>query len=365
MPWNQTSICEQRAALVDHVRSGRVTLAAAARASGVSRKTAYKWLRRQERSSGPLQDESRRPHHSPKKLAEPTDPIVRERVIALLHSPPRTHGINRISWRQADLLRLLGEQGCPMSRTCLSSIIDSLGYSWRKARVVLTSVDPEYRNKMDRIHAILQELGPDDRFFSIDEYGPFAVKKQGGRVLVGPGEQPTVPQLQRSKGCLIVTAALELSSNVITHFFSDTKNTAEMLRLMNVLLSEYANCHRLYLSCDAASWHVSKTLMDNVAQVNAKAASRSSPEVHLAPLPAGAQFANVIESVFSGMSRAIIHGSDYASVEGAKVAIDRYFAERNAHFRLHPRRAGQKIWGEERVASAFSEGQNCKDPRYR
>ena len=84
-----------------------------------------------------------------------------------------------------------------------------------------------------------------------------------------------------------------------------------------------------------------------------------------APLPAGAQFLNVIESVFSGMARAIIHSSDYKSVDEAKGAIDRYFTERNAHFREHPRRADKKLWGKEREPAVFSEGNNCKDPRYR
>jgi len=36
------------------------------------------------------------------------------------------------------------------------------------------------------------------------------------------------------------------------------------------------------------------------------------------PLPAGAQFLNVIESVFSGMARAIIHNSDYESLKHAR-----------------------------------------------
>jgi hypothetical protein len=47
--------------------------------------------------------------------------------------------------------------------------------------------------------------------------------------------------------------------------------------------------------------------------------------VKTAPLPAGAQFLNVIESVFSGMAKGIIHNSDYPSAEAAKNAIDRYF----------------------------------------
>ncbi|WP_246729048.1 hypothetical protein [Methylosinus sp. RM1] len=65
------------------------------------------------------------------------------------------------------------------------------------------------------------------------------------------------------------------------------------------------------------------------------------------------------------MARAIIHNSDYGSVDEAKAAIDRYFEERNRHFREHPRRAGNRIWGKERVPPEFAEGNNCKDPRYR
>jgi hypothetical protein len=33
-------------------------------------------------------------------------------------------------------------------------------------------------------------------------------------------------------------------------------------------------------------------------------------------------------------------------VEEAKAAIDRYFNERNEHFRLNPKRAGNRIWEE-------------------
>jgi hypothetical protein len=51
-----------------------------------------------------------------------------------------------------------------------------------------------------------------------------------------------------------------------------------------------------------------------------------SPRVELVPLPAGTQFLNVIESIFGGTARAIIHNSNYASKEEAKAAMDRYFS---------------------------------------
>ena len=93
--------------------------------------------------------------------------------------------------------------------------------------------------------------------------------------------------------------------------------------------------------------------------------SADGPRLELVPLPASAQFLNVIESVFSGMSRAIIHNSNYGTLDEAKDAIDRYFSSRNEHFRKKPKRAGDWIWGKERTPSTFSPSNNCKDPAYR
>jgi len=287
---------------------------------------------------------------------------IRQAVFELLHSPPSLHGINRTTWKMSDLQRVLREQGHSISRDLISTIIQDAGFKWRKARVVLTSRDPSYRTKVERIVKILSELKSDEAFFSIDEFGPFAVKKRGGRKRVAPGEDYTVPQRQKSKGCLIITAALELSHNQVTHFYSDKKDTQEMIKMTDLLRTQYRNCSTIYLSWDAASWHISRDLAFHVKQRNDEALADGCPVVKTAPLPAGAQFLNVIESVFSGMARAIIHNSDYCSAEAAKDAIDRYYAERNEYFRTHPKRAGHKIWGQERVQSEFHESNNCKDP---
>src|SRR5262249_46991569 len=130
---------------------------------------------------------------------------------------------------------------------------------------------------------------------------------------------------------------------------------------MNLLRTEYRDCSTIYLSWDAASWHISKQLFTEIKARNEEAATQGYPIVKTAPLPAGAQFLNIIESVFSGMSRAVIHNSDYPSVEATRSAIDDYFAKRNEDFQQHPRRAGGKIWGSERVSNQFREGNNCKD----
>ena len=156
----------------------------------------------------------------------------------------------------------------------------------------------------------------------------------------------------------------ELASNQVTHQYGTRKTTEETVRLLDLLVQRYADRRLLFLSWDAAPWHRSRRLFEHIAGHNATANARRLPLLEVVPLPAGAQFLNVIESVFSGMARAIIHNSDYSGAAAAKGAIDRYFAERNEYFRLHPKRAGKKIWGLERVPSTFAEGNNCKDPRY-
>ena len=291
---------------------------------------------------------------------------IRSAVFSILHAPPSEYNINRTSWRLVDLKMCLAKEGIHVSKNLISQIVKSAGYSWRRARVVLTSNDPDYRRKLGEIQTILSSLGDNDFFFSIDEFGPIAIKMRGGKRLVAPNEYPTIPQFQKSKGRLIMTAALELKSNQITHFYSKKKNTTEMIKLLEILLSKYSSAERLYLSWDNARWHVARKLKRRVKEINSLEyrAEHSCPYVELAPLPSGAQFLNVIESVFSGMARAIIHNSDYDSVNECRKAIDRYIKERNRHYRQNPKRAGKKIWGQERVKPVFRVSNNCKDPKW-
>jgi transposase len=309
---------------------------------------------------------TRNKRQCPERLAEMKQ--KRDRIIEILHETPQIHGINRASWSLKTLTRAFEKQyGQSIGKSTLSEYVMAEGYTFKKARRVLTSPDPSYREKLQEITRVLSNLRDDEKFFSIDEFGPFSVRMRGGTALTPKGTIRVVPQRQRSKGRLIVTGALELSTNQITHFYSAKKNTDEMIRLLDILLRQYSNQRCLYLSWDAASWHVSAKLNERVSEVNlaAETGPGRTPVVKLMPLPASAQFLNVIESVFSGMAKAILHNSDYRSVEDCKAAIDRYFAERNEAYRRNPRRAGKKIWGKELVKPSFAPSNNCKDPNWR
>jgi hypothetical protein len=292
----------------------------------------------------------------------------RDRIIELLHETPQIHGINRTSWSLKTLAQAFDKQyGESIGESTLSEYVKAEGYTFRKARRVLTSPDPTYREKLEEITRVLSNLRDDEKFFSIDEFGPFSVKMRGGVALTPKGTTRVVPQRQRSRGRLIITAALELSTNQITHFYSEKKNTDEMIKLLDVLLRQYSSQRCLYLSWDAASWHISTKLTKRVCEVNnvVETVQGKTPIVKLMPLPSSAQFLNVIESVFSGLAKAILHNSDYASAYDCRVAIDRYFAERNEEYRKNPRRAGNMIWGKELVQPCFAPSNNCKDPNWR
>jgi len=267
----------------------------------------------------------------------------------------------------ADLKHVLEKQGLPINKDSVRRIVKDAGYRFRSAKKVLISTDPEYKKKLSLVTQALSNLTESQKFFSIDEFGPFAVKAQGGRALARPDECRVIPQWQKSKGCLVIVGALELSTNQMTHFYANKKNTTEMMKLIHLLLRQYFDQSLLYFSWDAASWHGSKVFLQEVARLNTNdyRETHQTPNISLIPLPARAQFLNVIESVFSGMARAIIHNSDYESLEACQKAIDNYIDERNTYFQVNPKRAGNKIWGKERCPAVFSLSNNCKDPNFR
>jgi transposase len=286
-----------------------------------------------------------------------------DNIIKLLHETPQLHGFNRTSWRTEDLAIAYERQHHEyICRSTISSQLNTLGYGFKKSREVLTSPDPKFREKLDNIKGILANLLPSEKFFSVDEFGHFSIKLKGGWTFGKANEYVTVPQLQKSKGCMLMTAALELSTNQVTHFYSKEKNTGEMIRLIGILQAQYRANSRLYIMWDAAPWHCSKKLRQHIQEVNDEKyrTAHGTPEIVLAPLPSSAQFLNVIESVFSGLAKAVIHNSDYQSVDECKDAIDRHFQERNSHFQKNPRKAGSKIWGNEAVKAVFDETNDCK-----
>jgi transposase len=88
------------------------------------------------------------------------DPEKTRRILELLHQKPNAFGINRTSWTQRALVQAYKERhNAVISRCNVQRLIQNAGYSWRKARRVLTSPDPNYEEKVELLSRTLRSLG--------------------------------------------------------------------------------------------------------------------------------------------------------------------------------------------------------------
>jgi transposase len=267
-------------------------------------------------------------------------------LIEILHHKPNVYGINRSNWNQRSLAQafeiLYGQRP---SKSTVSRLLKQAGLSWKKSRKVLTSPDPNYREKVELLLTTLQSLKADEDLFFIDELGPLQVKRYGGRCYTPRGSTPTHPQNQRTKGSITLYGALSATTNQVTWFYRNTKDSAGMIDLVEIVYNQHNDKARIYLTWDAASWHGSNELVEWADNFNSwNNANSTGPTIEFVPLPASAQFLDVIEAVFSAMKKAVVHNSDYQSEEEMKTAISVHFCERNEFFKHNPKRAGKKIW---------------------
>ena len=271
------------------------------------------------------------------------------RVIDILHSPPTTYGINRTSWTYDTILQVYQKKyNENLPKGSLKRVVKETNYTWRHARKVLTSSDPDYKEKVKVVLSALRRTKEEEAFFFIDEMGPYQVKKYGGKTLIEKGNTNTVPIKQESRGKIQAIAALEAFSNQLTWQFIESKNATAIIKLLEMLRTKYSEKRRLIITWDAIITHNSSAVKEWVKINNLDVSKgKSGPKFKIVPLPSKSQFLNVIESVFSGMKRAVIHNSDYSSKEEMEQAVNRHFVERNEFYRKNPKRAGHKIWDKE------------------
>jgi hypothetical protein len=267
-------------------------------------------------------------------------------LIEILHHRPNAYGINRSNWTLGSLADAFGKlyRQRP-SKSTVSRLLRQAGLRWKKSRRVLTSPDPDYQEKVELLLKTLHSLKAEEDLFFIDELGPLQVRRYGATCYTPKGKTPTHPQSQHSKGSITLYAALSAMTNQVSWFYGNTKDSAGIIDLAQILFSQYHDKTRIYLTWDAVSWHRSNELAEWADGFNATSKTcGSGPIIEVVPLPTSAQFLNVIEAVFSGMKKAVIHGSDYQSDKEMKLAISAHFQERNEFFKDNPRRAGKKIW---------------------
>jgi transposase len=285
------------------------------------------------------------------------------RILEIVHARPNAYGINRSNWNRPSIKRAYEQEHREsISVSTVGELLRRSGYTIRKARKVLSTPDPNYRDKIELLLSTLHNLKSSELLFFVDELGPLRVKKYGGRALVRKNEVLTYQQEQKHRGVIMMSGALSATTNQVTWIYGSAKDTSAMIDLMEVLYNQYVSASKLYVTWDAASWHKSATLVDWLDTFNSTTKRMNEgPLIELIPLPTSSQFLDVIEAVFSSMKRAVIHHSDYRGVAEMKNAISRHFTERNAYFLENPRRAGKKVW----ELDFFDDNESIRSGNYR
>ncbi len=285
------------------------------------------------------------------------------KILEIFHNRPRVYGINRASWTMTALAKAYERKhGEAISPRTAGRHIRNCGYSVKRSKQILTSTDPNYHDKVELLLKTLHSLKPRETLFFIDEVGPIRVKKHGGIQYSTEGKITTIPQNQKSKGSITLSAALCAKTNQVTWVYEESKDSSAMINLIEILYNQYHNKSKLFITWDAASWHSSHELTDWLDIFNRDTQGvSSSPLIEFVPLPNNSQFLNIIESVFGCMKKAVIHNSNYQSKDEMKTAISLFFKERNDFFKKNPKRAGKKIWN----VNFFLDYNNIKSGNYR
>lgn len=154
MPWLETDVRDRRIEFVKAVRAPGAKLARVCRAFGISRKTGYKWVQRDEASHSvaALTDRSRRPVTSPRRTAAG----VTSRVIAL-----RTE----FGWGGEKLVPLLDAEGVVVAARTIDRIIRREG---------LTRPDAAPAPALGRF-----ERGAPNELWQMDAKGQYPLQPRG------------------------------------------------------------------------------------------------------------------------------------------------------------------------------------------
>jgi hypothetical protein len=165
----------------------------------------------------------------------------KKRLIEIIHHIPKYYNVNRSSWNLLSLAKVYTEQydDDKISHQLVSRSLKGAKYTIKKARRVLTSPDPEYREKVDNLLKTLHSLGPDELLFFIDELGPLKVRKYGGRIYAKVNDAPTYPQNQVGKGSVSLAGALSATTNQVTWKYIQSKDSKAMISFVEILYNQY------------------------------------------------------------------------------------------------------------------------------
>ena len=280
----------------------------------------------------------------------------RELIVKTAKKRPRSLGQPFTRWSIRKLAGYLaGKKGrkVTVSRERLRQILAEEKITFQKTKTWKESNDPLKEAKLARIEHLLEHER--DRTFSFDEFGPLAIKPEGGSCWA----EESRPQRLRANyhkphGTRQFFGCYSLGQDELFGTIEKRKGWEATLRALQLIRAFLDDGKMIYVILDNLNHHKKLEIRDWCA----------ANKVELAFTPTYSSWANPIEAHFGPLREFVLNNSDYENHAALARAIRSYLKWRNSHKRdpkilaaerrerLRVRCEAKRRWGYRRADAA-------------
>jgi transposase len=252
--------------------------------------TLYRWLDKYEQ--GGLAALVHRPRG---KRGFPPDAVPA--LLATLQQSPQQFGLARSRWRLDDLRQVVPALA-DYHRASLSRLLQRLGVRKRRGRYALTSPDPAYQTKLERIarvDALVRRHPTRARLLYLDEF-TLHVQPDLGACFSPAGVEPVAAPALGMPRYYRYAGAIDPHSGQVVWRTGRSMGTQNLARFLRQLRRVYP-AERLFVVWD--NWPPHRT--------PAIVATARRLQIYLLPLPTYAPWTNPIEQLWRWLTQTLVH----------------------------------------------------------
>lgn len=280
----------------------------------------------------------------------------RELIVKTATKRPRSLGQPFTRWsirKLRDYLATKKGRKVAVSRERLRQILCEERITFQRTKTWKESPDPLREEKLARIEWLLEHER--DRTFAFDEFGPLAIKPEGGSGWA-PMNHPQRLRANYHKphGTRQFYACFSMGEDRLWGTVERQKSARATLRAIQSIRAALDDADPVYVILDNLNHHKSRIVRDWC----------DANRVELVFTPTYASWANPIEAHFGPLRQFVIANSDYSDHAALGRAIRGYLRWRNSHtrdpellalerkHRAELRGEAQRRWGQPRARAA-------------
>lgn len=281
----------------------------------------------------------------------PKDPVITPEakawVVSLACQKPKDLGLSAELWTRSSLAQYVREHAVEQGHLSLSQaakatvhrILEKQTLKPHKITYYLERKDPEFDQKMREVLAVYQEVSLDQQrtadgrpliTVSVDEKpGVQALDTVSPDLPPVPGKYGTIARDYEYKrlGTLSILAALDLQDGRVIAQVHERHRSREFISLLQEIDTTYPPEATIRIVLDNHSAHISKETREYLA-------SRPNRFVYV-HTPKHGSWLNLVETLFSKMSRTFLRQIRVSSLAELKERIRKGVSEINAHPVVH------------------------------